>query len=226
MVYRRKKKGASKNNLAKVVRKIVQGTKEKKAHYAVWNQRPLTNPGYLYNSELHNIAVGTDSDQREGRTIQVKGMRLTMHVLNKDSTWNATLRWAILRRKNSAYNTPIAGQQTFLIDYDKKGTFDPFTGTEQTVLDLYRPINYDIYEIIKTGHVKVSDADNDGEHKHFSVYVPYRRRIAYADDSTNSHISNECVLVYYFVNSGFTPTDTLGNGVEVTHSVATYFNDL
>lgn len=213
------------SNLKRVVKKIIEGQKENKSHTNVFNQRLLTNPGYLYNSELHNISVGTDSDQREGRTIQPKGMRLTMSILNKDNTWNSILRWMIIRRKNSATSL-IASQGTFLMDYDRKGTFDPFQGTSQTVLDLYRPINYDRYDVIKQGYVKVSDADNFDEHKHFSVYIPYKRRIAYEDDTTSSHMKNECVLVYYFINPGFTPTDTLGAGVEVTHACTTYYNDL
>lgn len=227
--YRRKPKTAvrrkKRSTLERTVKKIITGQKEKKSHTAVFNQRELTNPGYLYNAELHNIAVGTDSDQREGRTIQVKGMRLTMSVLNKDSTWNATLRWMIIRRKNSAI-APIASQGTFLMDYDRKGTFDPFTSNAQTVLDLYRPVNYDLYEVVKSGYCKVSDTDNPNEHKHFSVFVPYRRRISYSDDTTSSHAKNECVLVYYFCNPGFTVIDTLGTGIEVTHACTTYYNDL
>lgn len=193
------------------------------------------NTRTLYKTELTELPKGTNRNERERATVNLRGFKIWLEIISiAPNTLYCNV--AILSPRSCG----VVNEQEFFRDEgatDKSVNF----GTAATGLDMFTcPINSDRYVILRhkrfrlvtgeegelpPGNPKTVDLSGHN-HRVIKWWIPLKRQLRYDSLDTNSPVDGRVFLVYWFdlVGAQITQSPT-SNVVKMEEKIITYFKD-
>jgi len=197
------------SKVATIAKRAVMKTVETKKHSTNRTETSFSFATFVDDS-LVNIGQGTGNSSRIGHKINSMGFDVRGHINTASGTARTIFKMMLIRFKNNDADPSL--------DLIESNTAD-ISPLAEDVPALYRRINTDDYEVLRTKYVSVNP---DRPFQMFKFWVPYKRSLTYNGGATQEPTHNRVHLVAFAREVG---NDAVSPNVEFTYNATLYYKD-